>query len=30
MESIAESDGGRLVRMRRKGIGYSFEYSLEY
>jgi len=30
IESIAESDGGLLVRMRRKGPGYSFEYSLEY
>ena len=30
VESIAESDGGLLVRMRRKGRGHSFEYSLEY
>jgi len=30
IEAIAESDGGRLVRIRRKGIGYGFEYSLEY
>jgi hypothetical protein len=28
--SIAESDGGRLVRMRGSGRGYSFEYSLEF
>jgi len=30
IESIAESDGGRLVRMRRAGPGYRFDYSLEF
>jgi hypothetical protein len=30
VEAIAESDGGQLVRMRRTGGGYSFEYSLEF
>ena len=30
IESIAEGDGGRLVRIRRKGAGYAFEYHLEY
>lgn len=30
IESIAESDGGLLVRMGKKGPGFSFEYSLEY
>lgn len=30
VESIAESDGGRLVRMSRKGRGYRFEYHLEF
>jgi hypothetical protein len=30
MQSIMESDGGRLVRMRRSGRGYAFEYSLEF
>lgn len=30
IEAIAESDGGRLVRMRRKGARYAFEYHLEY
>ncbi|HEY5721076.1 MAG TPA: hypothetical protein VIT45_02015 [Allosphingosinicella sp.] len=30
VEVIAESDGGRLVRLRRKGAGYAFEYYLEY
>ena len=30
VEAIAESDGGRLVRLRRKGAGYAFEYYLEF
>lgn len=30
VESVAESDGGRLVRMRREGRDYSLEYSLEF
>jgi hypothetical protein len=30
VEAIAESDGGRLVRIRRKGVGYAFEYHLEF
>jgi hypothetical protein len=30
IEWIAESDGGLLVRMRRKGRGYRFDYSLEF
>lgn len=30
VEAIAESDGGRLVRMVRGGRGYRFEYLLEY
>jgi hypothetical protein len=30
IEAIAESDGGRLVRMRRKGRGYRIEYYLEF
>ena len=30
VEAIAESDGGRLVRLRRKGAGYAFEYHLEF
>lgn len=30
VEAIAESDGGRLVRIRRKGSGYRFEYYLEF
>lgn len=30
IESIAESDGGTLVRMKRKGKGYRFEYYLEF
>lgn len=30
VEAIAESDGGRLVRLRRKGPGYAFEYHLAF
>lgn len=30
IERIAESDGGRLVRMWRNGSGYRLEYSLEF
>lgn len=30
VEAIGESDGGRLVRMARRGRGYGFEYHLEY
>jgi hypothetical protein len=30
VDMVAESDGGRLVRMRRSGPGYRFDYSLEY
>jgi hypothetical protein len=30
IESIAESDGGYLVRMRRAGAGYRLDYSLEF
>lgn len=30
IERIAESDGGRLVRMRREGRDYSLEYLLEF
>jgi len=30
VDRVAESDGGRLVRMRRGGHGYRFEYLLEY
>ena len=30
VEDVAESDGGTLVRLSRRGRGYSFEYFLEF
>ena len=30
VEDVAESDGGTLVRLSRRGRGYSFEYYLEF